>query len=388
MRGSVRKRGSTYTWYLFTPDPVTGRRRQHSKGGYRTKKECQAALNDALAALRFGTFVESSKRTVASYLLDEWLPAMQPPRVRPSTWLSYQRNLERHVIPALGEIELQRLTPAHLTGFYRSLLTGGRLDGRGGLSAKSVKNIHGALHPALKDAVRWGYVTRNVADAADPPKVVTPEMQVWSPAQLRTFLTYVRGDRLHAAWMLFATTGMRRGEVAGLRWVDVDLAASRVTPRKPRVEVNYKVHVSEPKTAKGKRSLALDPATAAALREHRARQAEERLIVGPGWQDSGLVFTWGDGRPLHPERFSRWFERLAREAGLPKIRLHDVRHSYVTAALAAGVPAKVVSERLGHANIAITMDTYSHVLPGMDERAASVVARLILDDEPPGEAAR
>ena len=321
MRGSVRKRGSTYTWYLFTPDPVTGRRRQHSKGGYRTKKECQAALNDALAALRVGTFVESSKRTVASYLLDEWLPAMQPPRVRPSTWLSYQRNLERHVIPALGTIELQRLTPAHLTGFYRSLLTGGRLDGRGGLSAKSVKNIHGALHPALKDAVRWGYVARNVADAADPPKVVTPEMQVWSPAQLRTFLTHVRDDRLYAAWMLFATTGMRRGEVAGLRWVDVDLAAGRVTPRKPRVEVNYKVHVSEPKTAKGKRSLALDPATAAALREHRARQAEERLMVGPGWQDSGLVFTWGDGRPLHPERFSRWFERLAREAGLPKIRL-------------------------------------------------------------------
>jgi integrase len=293
MRGSVRKRGSTYTWYLFTPEPVTGQRRQHSKGGYRTKKECQAALNDALAALRVGTFVESSKRTVASYLLDEWLPAMQPPRVRPSTWLSYQRNLERHVIPALGTIELQRLTPAHLTGFYRSLLTGGRLDGRGGLSVKSVKNIHGALHPALKDAVRWGYVARNVADAADPPKVVTPEMQVWSPAQLRTFLTHVRDDRLYAAWMLFATTGMRRGEVAGLRWVDVDLAAGRVTPRKPRVEVNYKVHVSEPKTAKGKRSLALDPATAAALREHRARQAEERLIVGPGWQDSGLVFTWG-----------------------------------------------------------------------------------------------
>jgi integrase len=251
-----------------------------------------------------------------------------------------------------------------------------------------VKNIHGALRPALKDAVRWGYVARNVADAADPPKVITPEMQVWRPAQLRTFLTHVRGDCLYAAWMLFATTGMRRGEVAGLRWVDVDLAAGRVTPRKPRVEVNYKVHVSEPKTAKGKRSLALDPATAAALREHRAHQAEERLIVGPGWQDSGLVFTWG-GRPPAPPRAVLALVRAARPRGRPAQdpaprRALQLRHGGTRRRRAA----KVLSERLGHANIAITMDTYSHVLPGMDERAASVVARLILDDEPPGEAAR
>jgi integrase len=317
MRGSIRKRGSSYTWYLDVPDPATGKRRQCSKGGFRTKKECQAALTEALAALRTGTFVEPSKRTVASYLADEWLPAMQPPRLRPSTWLSYQRNLERHVIPALGDIELQRLTPAQLTAFYRRLLTSGRLDRPGGLSAKSVKNIHAALHAALKDAMRWGYVARNVADATDAPKVVTPELQVWSPAQLRAFLTYVRDDRLYAAWMLFATTGMRRGEVAGLRWSDVDLAAGRVTPRKPRIQVNYQVHVSEPKTAKGKRSLALDPATVAALRQHRARQAEERLAVGPVWGDSGLVFTWPDGSPIHPERFTKWFHQRTKRRACP-----------------------------------------------------------------------
>jgi integrase len=209
---------------------------------------------------------------------------------------------------------------------------------------------------------------------------MAPEMHVWSPEQLRVFLNHARQDRLYAAWLLFATTGMRRGEVAGLRWSDVALEAGRVSPRRPRVVVNYEVHVSEPKTAKGRRSLALDPATVAALRQHRARQAEERLAVGPRWRDSGLVFTWPDGRPLHPERFSKWFEQLARAAGLPRIRLHDVRHSYATAALAAGIPAKVVSERLGHANIAITMDTYSHVLPGLDAQAAGTVARLILGD--------
>ena len=146
------------------------------------------------------------------------------------------------------------------------------------------------------------------------------------------------------------------------------------------------MQVSEPKTAKGRRSLALDPVTVAALRAHRVRQAEEKLAVGGRYRDSELVFTGPDGTAVHPERFSDWFRQHVRAAGLPKIRLHDVRHSYATAALAAGVPAKVVSERLGHANIAITMDTYSHVLPGLDEQAAGQVARLILDagDPVPG----
>jgi Transposase, Mutator family/Phage integrase family len=148
--------------------------------------------------------------------------------------------------------------------------------------------------------------------------------------------------------------GSAEGEVAGLRWPDIDLEARRVSPRSPRVVVNHQVLVCEPKTAKDHRSIALDPATVAALREHRRWQLEERLAVGPGWEDSGLVFTWPDGRPLHPERFSKWFEQHTRAAGLPKIRLHDVRHSYATAALAAGIPARIVSERLGHANIAIT----------------------------------
>jgi len=380
MRGSIRKRGSTYTWYISVPDPVTGERRQRSKGGFRTKKACQEALNEALARLREGTFVRPSPRGLGAFLVDEWLPAVRPPRVRPSTWDSYRMAVERHIVPALGGVLLQGLTPAHLTAFYRTLLDDGRRDGRGGLAPKSVRNVHGVLHAALRDAVRWGYLPRNVATAADLPKGMTPEMHVWSPDQLRAFLEHLRGDPLYAAWLLLATTGMRRGEIAGLRWVDVDLDAGRVSPRRPRVVVNYKVVVSEPKTAKGRRSLALDPATVAALREHRTRQLQQRLAIGPRWQDSGLVFTWPDGRPIHPHRFSKWFEQHTRAASLPKIRLHDVRHSYATAALAAGVPAKVVSERLGHANIAITMDTYGHVLPGLDAQAAGTVARLILGD--------
>jgi integrase len=266
-------------------------------------------------------------------------------------------------------------------------LTSGRRHRPGGLAPKTVRNVHVLIHRVLKDAVRWGYVVRNVADAADPPKVKPAELQVWSPAQLRAFLAHVKDDRQYAAWLLAATTGMRRGELLGLRWVDVDLDAARIAVRQPRVVADHAVHVSEPKTARSRRSIALDPVTVAALRQHQARQAADRAAVGPAYEDSGLVFTRPDGSPIHPQRFSDWFRQHLRGAGLPAIRLHDLRHSYATAALAAGIPAKVVSERLGHATIAITMDTYSHVLPGLDERAAATVARLILDgnESEPGE---
>jgi integrase len=288
MRGFVRKRGSTYTWYFDVPDPLTGKRKQHSRGGFRTKRAAQEALNEALARLREGTFVQPSPRRLGSFLVEEWLPAVRPPRVRPSTWATYRMAVERHIFPAIGGVVLQRLTPAHLTTFYRALLDNGRRKGRGGLAPKTVRNVHGVLHAALRDAVRWGYLPRNVAAGADLPKRMTPEMHVWNPEQLRTFLEQVWDDALYAAWMLFATTGMRRGEVAGLRWSDVDLEAGRVSPRRPRVVVDYEVHVSEPKTAKGRRSLALDPATVAALREHRTRQLEQRLAVG----HVGRTWAW------------------------------------------------------------------------------------------------
>src|SRR5215211_6676774 len=380
--GWTRKRGSTWTWYIEdVPDPSTGRPRQVSKGGFRTRKEARDALLEAQAALRSGTFVEPSRRTVGSYLLEEWLPDNQPPRLRPSSFANYTIYTRTHVVPRLGDIELQRLTPSNLSAFYRALLTDARRDGQG-LAPKTVRNIHAMLHRALKDAVRLGYLVRNVADAVTPPRGASPELQVWTPQQLRAFLAHARQDRLYALWLLVATTGMRRAELAGLRWVDVDLDAGRASPRRPRVVVNYTVEVSEPKTAKGRRSMALDAVTVAALREHKERQAEDRAVVRPGWQDSGLVFTRPDGSPIHPDLISDWFERLAREAGLPKIRLDDVRHSYASAALAAGIPAKIVSERLGHATVQITLDTYSHVLPGLDAQAAETVARLILGDGP------
>jgi integrase len=222
----------------------------------------------------------------------------------------------------------------------------------------------------------------------DPPHGTSPERKVWSPEQLRAFLTHVRDDRLYALWILVTTTGMRRAELAGLWWSDIDFTRARLTPRLPRVAVNYQVHESDTKTASGRRSLALDPATLQALGEHRRRQAEERAVIELA-DPNDLVLTWPDGRPLHPDLITDWFQRHAKrvvweqdgrtKVGLPAIHLHDVRHSYATTALAAGIPAKIVTERLGHANVQITLGTYSHVIPGLGEQAAATVARLILE---------
>ena len=199
--------------------------------------------------------------------------------------------------------------------------------------------------------------------------------------QLRTFIDSVRADRLFAAWLLATTTGMRRGELLGLRWRDVDLDAETASIRQIRTIARYEVLTLTPKTDKGSRTIALDPQTVVVLRSYRVAQMEERLLLGPGYRDSGdLVFTREDGSLIHPERFSASFRQHCARSGLPVIRLHDVRHSYVTALLSEGVPLKVVSQRVGHASPMVTMTIYQHVLPGDDRVAAAIGARAILGD--------
>jgi len=381
MRGSVVKRGKSWSVIVDTGnDPLTGRRRQRWHGGHRTKRDAEAALAEIVGSVNKGAYVPKSKQSLAEFTSD-WLAAIEP-TLRPATHYSYARNLRLHVLPYLGSTPLAGLDAGALNGLYAALLAGGRKDSEGGgLSPRSVRYVHTIAHRLFKDAVRWGRLARNPADAADPPRGTTsgsPDMVTWTAEELARFLDGARSiDRHWAAYLLLATTGMRRGEALGLRWSDLDLAACRAAIRQTVVTVNHEVHFGTPKTAKGRRTVTLDAVTIAGLREHRKAQAAERLLMGAGWRDHDLVFARVDGSPLHPERFSRSFAERSRQLGLPKIRLHDLRHGWATMALAAGVHPKVVQERLGHASISITLDTYSHVSPALHGEAAETVAALV-----------
>jgi len=372
--GSIsRAANGTWSFVVDLPD-VEGKRRQLRRRGFPSKKAAQTSLTALLADKDRGVLVRPSNTTLGAYLLEVWLPARRS-SLRPSTAAAYEGTIRNYVLPDLGRARLQAIDGAALNQLYNRLLTEGRTDLRRGvglgLAPKTVRNVHGVLARAMRDAVRWGQLQRNPCDAADPPRGRAPEMRAWTAEQLRLFVKAVESHRWAGVWMLMASTGMRRGEVLGLRWSDVDLAGSTVTIRSTRIRYGKTTATSTPKTARGNRTIAIGPATRSALKAWKRTQTTERLQVGSRWQgEHGLVATNIDGTAPNPEAFSNLFAKLVRAAGLPPIRLHDLRHSYATAALAAGVPVKVLSQRVGHADVGVTLAVYAHVMPGDDEDAA------------------
>jgi integrase len=380
MRGSIAKKGKR--WYAVVydgVDPATGKyRRRWIPAGTR-RGDAEKLLTELVKRSHEGNTVVGDKMTFGAYLTERWLP-VQKARLRRSTFDSYRRNIERHVVPALGSVPLDKLAVEDLDLFYARLLTEGRKSKNGeiaGLSPKTVLNIHLVLNKALADAYRKGTVVRNVAALADAPSLSArrrPEIKAWDADQLARFLDALASHRLYAAFHAASHTGMRRGEILGLRWSDVDTNASRLSVRQALVSVAYEVHVSDVKTGSGRRTIDLDPGTVDVLTLWRIQRAEES---GRESAPDDLVFAKRDGALIHPDLFSQTFDRTVAKLVIPPISLHDLRHTHATLLLKAGVPVKVVSERLGHANAAFTMTVYQHVLPGMQSDAADLFAELV-----------
>ncbi len=370
MKGTIIKRGKKWTIVIDDGRDETGKRIRRWHSGFETKRDAEEERIEILGRLQRGTYVQPAKVTVGVFLREQWLPAKEL-TVEATTFAAYRSDVETKIIPAFGTRNLQALTPTEINCLY------GELALR--LAPKTIRNVHGVLHRALADAARWGLVTRNVADLADPPKASRPEIMTWTADGVRTFLDATSGDRLAAMWVVLASTGMRRSELLGLRWPFVDLEARRLAVIDTVVNVNNRamLRIGETKTASSRRTVALDASTVTVLREHRTRQLEERLRAGTAWRDLDLVFSREDGTMLSPDWVTRRFQRTAEKLGLEPIGPHGLRHTWATLALAAGVPAKVVSERLGHSNVGITLDRYSHVLPTMQEDAAEAVGHIL-----------
>jgi integrase len=380
VRGHIAKKGRRYYAVIYEGlDPGTGksRRRWHAAGN--TRKDAERLLADLVKKSHDGDYRAPDRINVAGYLLERWLPTKKA-QLRASTFDSYRRNIANHVVPAIGAVPLQRLTPEHLDSFYAELLTSGRQNGRGGgLSVKTVRNIHTMLHKALADAARKGTIARNVAALADSPRLSSaprPEMKVWDAKQLRQFLQDIAGHRLYPAFFLLANTGMRRGEALGLRWDDVDLARASISVSRALVNVAYRPQLSEVKTSQGRRTMDLDSKSVAVLRAWKKRQMEERVLANLR-PDTNLIFAHPDGLCIHPDYLSQVFDRHVAKSTLPTIRLHDLRHTHATILLKQWVPLKVVSERLGHANPSFTLSVYQHVLPGMQGDAANAFSAAV-----------
>lgn len=363
-------------------DPRTGKRRQVRRIRS-TRREARDELDRIRAQASAGTYVTRKDRNVpmGEYLTD-WLASIRGTR-QPSTWHSYRRYLETHVIPRIGGLPIGDVTGATLSQLYSELADdGARRDGKpGGLSPRTVAYIATILSAAFGDAVDDGLLATNPAQRARRRRnddASKPEIRTWDAATVANFLERLNGDRYREPFAFLVTTGMRRGEALGLRWSDLDLEAGRASIRQTVTAIAHKVHVA-PRTKTGKgRAVDLDAGTVAELRAHRAGQAREMLALGLRPGPGTLVFCHPEGRPYHPERFSREFDRRVARLGIePRIRLHDLRHTWATLALQAGVQIKVVSERLGHSKISTTADLYQHVTPTMGAEAAERVAALV-----------
>lgn len=369
--------GSAWVAHVFWTE--SGRRRQ-LKRSFRSKREAKAALAELLQAHETDTFVEPTKTTLRAYAA-VWLDGLEVQGRKASTLSGYRGALDRYVLPTLGDTPLQDLKASQLDALYGKLRRSGGIGGRE-LSLTTVHHAHAVINKMLNDAERKGLVLRNVARLADPPSLASararsPELRVWTPAELSRFLSLIEGHPHEPMFRLLALTGMRRSEVVGLRWSDVDEVGCTVSVMQAVTIIDGLERVDVPKTRRSRRMIDIDPVTLGLLATHREAQRVQLARVRRTTPIGDRVFTNEVGGTFQPNSIGQAFHRLVDQHGLPKIRLHDLRHTHASHLLSAGINIKVVSDRLGHASVSFTLDTYGHVLPGDQAAAAAAAAALV-----------
>lgn len=329
-----------------------------------TRSEVQVKLSAALAGLQNGIRPVANERQTVGQFLVLWLENTVKPSVRFSTSKGYESKIRTHLLPALGSIPLTKLTPQRLEAFFNKKLADG-------LAPQTVQHLRAILRAALNDALKWSLVARNVAALVDGPRVPHTEIQPFSPEEARALLDAAEGHRLGALFSVAIAVGLRQGEALGLRWHDVNLEEGTLSVHFALQRVSGEFKLVEPKTRKSRRTIALPDTAVAALRSHRTSQFEEKLAAGSLWEETGLVFTTPNGRPLQGQNVTRSFQQLLSQVGLRRQRFHDLRHACASLLLAQGVHPRVVMETLGHSQIGLTMNTYSHVIPALQREAAA-----------------
>jgi len=367
MRGCIISRnGSLRLKISLGKNPQTGKYENYFETFHGTRTEAQKRLRQILTKLDKGIFDKPGKATVADYL-STWLQYYCRPSLSPRTLQLYSYICRVHIIPAIGKITLTELKPQHLQKLYSDKLSSG-------LSARTVQLFHVAIHKALKNAVRINLLSRNVADAVDKPKIQRPEMHPMSENDLSLFLEAAKAGHYYSLFYTYLFTGMRRSELLAVRWVDVDLLGMHISVSRTMQYLNgVENHITfkEPKSKKSRRLIALSPSTVFVLQEHlKAQQKMRESLQLPPISENDLVFSHWDGSPLLPDSITHAWSKLTRKCGLKGIRLHDARHTHATIMLKQGVHPKIVQERLGHSTISTTLDTYSHVAPGLQQAAA------------------
>jgi integrase len=350
-----------------------GRRRRKALYGA-TRQEVRGKLVEALRAREQGLLSTGSSQTVGQFLA-RWFDGSTV-SLRPKTVRTYEYLVRVHLIPGLGRYRLDRLTPEDVQTFLDRKL---QVDG---LSGQTAAHLRAVLRTALNRAVRWGFVARNVAALSDPPRVRRYDYKVLSPEEAQRLLAATTDDRLHALYSVATALGLRQGEALGLRWEELDLERRELRVRFALQRVKGQLVLVEPKTKTSRRTIRLPVAVVEALRAHRARQLEDRLVAGSAWQECGLVFTTRKGTPLEGTEVTKHFQRRLIAAGLPRMRFHELRHSAASLMLAQGVPLRSVMEVLGHSTIALTANTYGHLFPNLLDDAADAMDRALKPAQP------